>query len=147
MMRWDPFKDIEELQERLGRGAGFGAGYGPGRGARGEQTFAPLVDVWETEDGLHLAVYLPGIESDKVEVTAEEETLTVRAERPFEKEEGVSYHRLEGPYGTFVRSFSIPSIYDLSKVAAKFKNGVLYLSVPRAEETKPRKIQVQVEGQ
>ena len=142
MMRWDPFKEIEELQERLGRGMGYGMGRGAGRG---EQTFAPLVDVWEDEEGLHFAVYLPGIDPDKVEVTAEEETLTVKAERPFEQQENVAYHRVEGPYGTFVRSFSIPSVYDLSKVAAKFKNGVLYLSVPRAEETKPRKIQVEVE--
>jgi len=140
MMRWDPFKEIEELQERLGRGLGVG------RGARGEQTLAPLVDVWEDEHGLHFAVYLPGIDPDKVEVTAEEETLTVKAERLFEKQENVAYHRVEGPYGTFVRSFSIPSVYDLGKVAAKFKNGVLYLSVPRAEETKPRKIQVEVES-
>ena len=141
MMRWDPFKEIEELQERLGRGMGLGMG----RGGRGDQAFAPLVDVWEDEEGLHFAVYLPGIEPDQVEVTAEEETLTVKAERPFEKQENVAYHRVEGPYGTFVRSFAIPPIYDLSKVQAKFKNGVLYLSVPRAEETKPRKIQVEVE--
>jgi len=142
MMRWDPFKEIEELQERLGRGMG----YGMGRGGRGDQTLAPLVDVWEDEEGLHLAVYLPGIDPDKVEVTAEEETLTVKAERPFEKQENVAYHRVEGPYGAFVRSFSIPAVYDLGKVAAKFKNGVLYLTVPRAEETKPRKIQVEVES-
>ncbi|AEB10919.1 Hsp20/alpha crystallin family protein [Marinithermus hydrothermalis] len=138
MMRWDPFKEIEELQERLGRM------FTPRPGER--ETFAPLVDVTEDEAGLHLAVYLPGVEPDRVDVIAEQETLTVRGSRPLEQKEGVAYHRVEGPYGNFVRSFSIPSVYDLSRVQARFKHGVLYLDVPRAEATKPRKVQIQVEG-
>ena len=140
MMRWDPFKEIEELQERLQRVMGaVGAERGEGR------TFAPLVDVFEDAEGLHFAVYLPGVEPDKVEVTAEDEVLTVKAERPFEQKEGVTWHRVEGPYGVFIRSFSVPATFDLSKVAARFKLGVLYLDVPRADEAKPKKIQIQVE--
>ena len=137
MMRFDPFKELEELQERLVRA--FGA---PQQGPR---VYAPPVDVWEDEEGLHLLVYLPGVEPEKVEVVAEEGVLSVKAERPLEKQEGVAYHRLEGPYGTFARSFNVPSTYDLSKVQARFRHGVLHLLVPRAEATKPKKIQVQVE--
>lgn len=103
------------------------------------------MDVWEDEEGLHLLVYLPGVEPEKVEVVAEEGVLSVKAERPFERKENAAYHRLEGTYGTFVRSFNVPSTYDLSKVQARFRHGVLHLLVPRAEATKPKKIQVQVE--
>ena len=137
MMRFDPFKELEELQERLFRA--FGA---PQQGPR---VYAPPVDVWEDEEGLHLLVYLPGVEPEKVEVVAEEGVLSVKAERPFERKENAAYHRLEGTYGTFVRSFNVPSTYDLSKVQARFRHGVLHLLVPRAEATKPKKIQVQVE--
>lgn len=104
------------------------------------------MDILEDEAGLHVLVYLPGVEPGKVEVVAEEGVLAVKAERPFEKKEGVAYHRLEGPYGTFARSFNIPSTYDLSKVEARFRHGVLHLTVPKAEATRPKRIQVQVEG-
>lgn len=141
MMRWDPFKEIEELQERLQRVMGTPAvRSGEGR------TFAPLVDVFEDEAGLHFAIYLPGVEPEKVDVTAEDETLTVRAERPFEEKAGVTWHRVEGPYGTFIRSFAVPATFDLARVRARFRHGVLLLDVPRAEEAKPKKIAVEVEG-
>ena len=137
MMRFDPFKELEELQERLVRA--FGA---PQQGPR---VYAPPVDVWEDEEGLHLLVYLPGVEPEKVEVVAEEGVLSVKAERPFERKENAAYHRLEGTYGTFVRSFNVPSAYALAKVQARVGDGVLDLLVPRAEATKPKEIQVQVE--
>ncbi len=140
MMRWDPFKEIEELQERLARVMGAPSGK-----ATEGRTFAPLVDVFEDESGLHFAVYLPGVDPAKVDVTAEDETLTVRAERPFEEKEGVTWHRVEGPYGTFIRSFAVPATFDLTKVKARFKHGVLFLDVPRAEEAKPKKIAIEVE--
>ncbi len=136
MMRFDPFRELEELQERLARAFG---------GSEGRRTYAPPVDVMEDETGLHLQVYLPGVEPEKVEVVAEEGVLAVRAERPLEKKEGVTYHRLEGAYGAFARSFNVPSTFDLAQVQARFRHGVLYLFVPRAEATKPKRIQVQVE--
>ena len=138
MLRFDPFRELEELQERLARAFAPQAQGGP-------RVYAPPVDVWEDEEGLHLLVYLPGVEPETVEVVAEEGVLSVKAERPFEKKENVAYHRLEGPYGTFARSFNVPSTFDLSRVQARFRHGVLHLLVPRAEATKPKRIQVQVE--
>ncbi|RTG92225.1 heat-shock protein Hsp20 [Thermus scotoductus] len=137
MLRFDPFRELEELQERLAR-AFAPQGQGP-------RVYAPPVDVMEDAEGLHLLVYLPGVDPEKVEVVAEEGVLSVKAERPLEKQEGVAYHRLEGPYGTFARSFNVPSTYDLSRVQARFRHGVLHLLVPKAEATRPKKIQVQVE--
>jgi HSP20 family protein len=136
MVRYDPFKEIEELQERLFRS------FTPTR--PDSRTFAPLVDVMEDTDGLHFAIYLPGIEPEKVELTAENNTLSVKAERPFVKPEGANQYRLEGTYGSFIRSFTIPNTFDLSKVSANFKNGVLYIDLPKTEAAQPRKIAVQV---
>ncbi|GEM88218.1 Hsp20/alpha crystallin family protein [Meiothermus granaticius] len=136
MVRYDPFKEIEELQERMLRG------FAPSR--PDARTFAPPVDVMEDNSGLHLAVYLPGIEPEKVELTAENNTLSVKAERPFVKPEGASQYRLEGIYGSFVRSFTVPNTFDLSKVSANFKNGVLYIDLPKTEAAQPRKIEVRV---
>lgn len=138
MVRFDPFRELEELQERLARALGTTPQQGP-------RVYAPPVDVLEDETGLHLLVYLPGVEPDKVEVVAEEGVLSVKAERPFEKRENITYHRLEGPYGTFARNFNVPSTFDLTRVQARFRHGVLHLLVPKAEESKPKKIQVQVE--
>ncbi|MER3479992.1 MAG: heat-shock protein Hsp20 [Meiothermus sp.] len=136
MVRFDPFREIEELQEQLFRSL---------QASRNDnRTFAPLVDVLEDAQGLHFAVYLPGVDPQKVDVQAENNTLTIKAERPFEKPENANQYRLEGTYGTFIRSFTIPNTYDLSKVTANFKHGVLYLDVPKAEAAQPRKIEVHV---
>jgi HSP20 family protein len=136
MVRFDPFREIEELQERL-----FKIGNAPR-----STTYAPLVDALEDAAGLHLAVYLPGVEPEKVEVTAENGVLSIKAERPFEKPEGINHYRIEGTFGSFVRSFNVPNIYDLGKVEANFKNGVLYLDLPKAEAAQPRKIEVRVQA-
>ena len=136
MVRFDPFREIEELQERLSRAFGGQAS--------DNRTWAPPVDVVETEQGLQFAVYLPGVDPEKVEVSSDQSTLTVKAEREAEKPEGASYHRMEGLYGTFVRSFTVPQSFELAKVQARFKNGVLYLEVPKAESAQPRRIQVHI---
>lgn len=135
MVRFDPFREIEELQERLFRSA-------PVR--PDARTLAPLVDVLEDAAGLHLAVYLPGIDPAQVEVTAENNTLSIKADRPFVKPENANQYRLEGTYGTFARTFTVPNTFDLTKIEANFKNGVLYLDIPKAEAAQPRKIEVRV---
>jgi len=134
MIRYNPFREIEQIQNALLRNF-----YTPAESAN-----APLVDALEDASGVHLAVYLPGIEPGNVEVTAENNTLTIKAERPFAKPENANQWRLEGAYGKFERSFVIGNTYDLSKIDANFKNGVLYLDIPKAESAQPRKIEVRV---
>jgi HSP20 family protein len=136
MVRFDPFREIEELQERLFKN------YGVPR----TTTYAPLVDALEDASGLHLAVYLPGVEPKEVSVTAENGVLSIKAERPFKKPEAVNQYRLEGTFGSFARNFNVPNTYDLTKVEANFKNGVLYLDLPKAEAAQPRKIEVRVQA-
>ncbi len=135
MIRYNPFREIEQLQNALLRSF-----FTPTT----ESANTPLVDALEDAQGVHLAVYLPGVEPSNVEVTAENNTLTIKAERPFSKPENANQWRLEGVYGKFERSFVIPNTYDLSKIEANFKHGILYLDIPKAEAAQPRRIEVRV---
>ncbi|MBO1437615.1 Hsp20/alpha crystallin family protein [Meiothermus sp. CFH 77666] len=133
MIRYNPFREIEQLQNALLRNF-----FTPTT----ESANTPLVDALEDAQGVHLAVYLPGVEPSQVEVTTENNTLTIRAERPFNKPENANQWRLEGVYGKFERSFVVPNTYDLSKIEASFKHGILYLDIPKAEAAQPRRIEV-----
>ncbi len=135
MIRYNPFREIEQIQNALLRNF---------LTPTTESANAPLVDALEDAAGVHLAVYLPGVEPSNVEVTAENNTLTIKAERPFSKSENANQWRLEGIYGKFERSFVIPNTYDLGKIEANFKYGILYLDIPKAEAAQPRRIEVRV---
>ena len=138
MMRFDPFRDIEELTQRLDR-----AFYGNAQSG-GTQTarFAPPVDVHEDEQGLELTLDLPGVQPEQVQIEAENQTLTIQAERKYERKEGRTAHRVERASGTFFRTFSVPAKYDLGKVEAEFNHGTLTLSIPRSEASQRRSISV-----
>ncbi|HYE75702.1 MAG TPA: Hsp20/alpha crystallin family protein [Blastocatellia bacterium] len=105
----------------------------------------PTVDVYEDKNGIILEADLPGMKAGDFELSVENNILTLRGERKFEKksEEG-NYHRVERSYGQFTRSFTLPSTIDIEQVNAEFKDGVLRVTLPRREETKPRQIQVQI---
>jgi HSP20 family protein len=135
MIRYNPFREIEQIQNTLLRNF-----FAPTT----ESANAPMVDALEDATGVHLAVYLPGVEPSNVEVTAENNTLTIKADRPFSKPENANQWRLEGVYGKFERSFVIPNTYDLSKIEAQFRYGILYLDIPKAEAAQPRRIEVRV---
>ena len=103
----------------------------------------PPVDIRETDDSFEFTAELPGLGKDDVTITIEEKVLTIAGERKWDEEETKNdYHRVERAYGSFSRSFTLPSVVDAEKVAAKFKNGVLTVSVPKAEEVKPRQIKI-----
>jgi HSP20 family protein len=105
--------------------------------------FLPAVDIRETPEQLTLAVELPGLTKDQVQITLENQTLTISGERTFAKEsKDESYHRIERSYGSFTRSFTLPASLDIARADARFDNGVLTIQLPKAEETKPRKIQI-----
>jgi HSP20 family protein len=137
MMRFDPFRDIEELTQRLDR-----AFYGQ-QGSSQSARFAPPVDVHEDEQGLELTLDLPGVQTEQVQIEAENQTLTIQAERKYERKEGRTAHRVERASGTFFRTFSVPAKYDLSKVEASFEHGTLTLSIPRSEASQRRTVAVQ----
>jgi HSP20 family protein len=112
----------------------------------GGGSWVPAVDIKETEDAFLITADLPGFSVDDVEVTVENRVLTIRGERAFEEaSEGESYRRVERSYGTFTRSFNLPESVESDKVEAMFRDGVMSISLPRREESKPRSIKVKVE--
>ena len=105
----------------------------------------PTVDVYEDHDCIVLEADLPGVKPGEFELAIENNVLTLKGERKFEKKtEDGNYHRVERSYGSFTRSFTLPSTVDVNSVGADFKDGVLKVTLPRREETKPRQIQVQI---
>ena len=148
IVRWDPFKEMATLQERMNRM--FEDVWG--RGRRPDEEFisgawVPPVDVRETKDSLEIAAELPGLDPKNVEVSVENGVLTLKGNRQFEKAmEGETYHRVERAYGMFERSFTLPTNVDAEKIQASFQHGVLHLTVPKREEAKPKSIAIKVEG-
>ena len=147
LTRWNPFKDLDELENRLS--TVFGRT--PLRRQNGEQEsmtiaeWSPLVDITEDDKEYLIKTELPEVKKDEVKVTVENGVLTITGERKFEKEEkGRKYHRVERAYGNFVRSFTLPDDADANKVNAEFKDGVLKVHVAKSEAAKPKHIEVKV---
>ena len=143
IIRWDPFRDLVTLREKMNRL--FEEAYS----TRGEErnlvssSWTPSVDIYETEQQLVLTVEVPGIEDKNIEIKIEDNTLTLKGERKFEKEtEEENYHRIERAYGSFYRSFSLPPHINQDKIEAEHEHGVLKITMPKKHEAKPRTIKV-----
>jgi HSP20 family protein len=118
-------------------------------GAQGMTVWAPAVDVRETNDEIQVTAELPGLALQDVSVTVENGVLTISGEKKQEVQEGKedsSYYLYERRYGHFERSFSLPRTVSAEKVRARFENGVLTVALPKMEEAKPRKVQIDVNG-
>ena len=110
--------------------------------------FAPPVDVYEDEHNITLKIEVPGIDEKDINVSIENNTLTVRGERGFEKDEKEeNYHRVERMYGSFARSFTLPNTLDLEQVSANYEKGVLKIRMAKKAEAKPKLIKVNVDGE
>jgi HSP20 family protein len=144
--RWDPFLELEELSERLNRVFGRpSVRRDNNKEALTVADWIPAVDISESEGEYLIKAELPGVKKEDIKVTLQEGVLTIQGERKQEKEEkGRKYHRIERSYGTFMRSFTLPDSVDDSKVSAEFKDGLLYLHVPKSEKAKPKAIEVKV---
>src|ERR1700683_2376880 len=113
---------------------------------RANRPWSPSVDIFETEDALTLKADLPDVKIDDIDVRVENQTLTLRGQRKFEKEENVKgYHRIERSYGDFVRSFALPPTVETDKVGAEYKNGLLTITLPKKETAKPRQVKVEIQ--
>jgi HSP20 family protein len=103
----------------------------------------PPVDIHEDGDQLVFSAEIPGIPKEAIEITLENQHLTLRGERPFERdEERDKYHRIERAYGAFSRTFRLPADVDASRATAGFDNGVLTVSLPKSETAKPKKLEI-----
>ena len=117
-------------------------------GARSDEQssfWIPAVDIIEREKDYFVKVELPGVSKDDVKITAKNDVLTVRGEKKMELEKKEdNFHRIERSYGTFQRSFTLPSSVISDKIEASYDNGILTITLPKIEETKPKEIEVKV---
>jgi HSP20 family protein len=147
IVRYDPFRDLRTLQEEVNRlfSTNLTRAFddeGIGRGA-----WAPSVDIYENKDQIVLEAELPGMNQEDFDLSIENNIITLRGERKFEKtEESDNYHRVERSYGAFTRSFTLPQTVSGEGATAEYNNGVLRVTLPKREETKARRIQVSGTG-
>jgi len=151
LIRWNPVRDLATLPSDL-----FGIQREMNRmfdgffhGTRDEDSalmaWTPAVDIAEHDDEYIVKVELPGINKEDVKITLESNILTIRGEKKQEKEtKKENYHRVERSYGTFQRSFTLPTTVKSDKIDASYKDGVLSVFLPKAEEAKPKQIEVKV---
>ena len=131
LVRWDPFRDLMNLQRQASE---VEDAYG---------MWAPVVDIFEMGDDLVIRAELAGVEKDAVDISVENNTLTLRGERKrdvdFEEKDA---YRLERSFGMFTRSFMLPKTVDPARISASYKNGVLELKIPKVAQVMPRKIEI-----
>ena len=145
LVRWDPFRELEEMSERLNRVFSRPSLRNSGKENLTVADWMPTVDICETDGEYLIKAELPEVKKEDVKVTVENGVLTLQGERRQEKEEkGKRFHRVERLYGSFVRSFSLPESVDESGVKAEYKEGVLNLHLPKSEKVKPKAIDVKV---
>jgi len=146
VVRWDPFRDLNLLQDRMNR-----LFDDAGRGWRADEpaattTWSPAVDIFETEGEIVVKAELPGMERKDITLHLENNVLSLRGERKFEKEtKDENYHRIERSYGAFSRSFAIPATVDEEKIRADYKDGVLNIVLPKKEQARPKQIKIATE--
>jgi len=140
--RWDPFREFSTLQDRMNRLFRESQG---SEEALTTSSFAPPVDVYEDEHNVSLKIEVPGIDEKDIDVRIENNVLTVHGERKFEKEEKEeNFRRVERQYGSFTRTFTLPTTVDAEKVSANYDKGILKIALPKKAEAKPKQIKVNV---
>jgi HSP20 family protein len=140
--RWDPFRDVVALQNRVNS---LFRDFNDGDSPLTTASFVPAVDVYEDAQKVTLKLEVPGIEEKDLDVRVENNTLTVKGERKFEKEEKEeNFHRIERRYGSFYRAFTLPSTVDTENVQAHYNAGVLKLELKKKAEAQPKQIKVNV---
>lgn len=143
--RWEPFREFATLQDRMNRLfsdqiAGLGSQENLTAGS-----FVPPVDVYEDEHTIQLKMEVPGVEEKDIDIRLENNQLTIRGERKFENEEKEeNFHRIERRYGSFTRSFTLPSTVSTDDVKADYVNGILKIKLAKRAEAKPKQIKVNI---
>jgi HSP20 family protein len=149
MMRWDPFQDLRSAQDEmaqmspmLAHALGLHAQQ-QGNGRAATTAWAPALDISERKDAYLVTVELPGMTAEDLDITMEDGLLTIQGERQFTADSSEEqFHRVERRYGAFRRSITLPAHVLAEQIEASFEDGVLLILVPKAEEAKPKRIQV-----
>ena len=137
-LQHDPFSNLRVFEDAVTRWMSE---------PRTGRPWSPAVDVIENENELVLKADVPDVDLKDIDVRVENQTLTLKGDRKFESEQkNGGYHRIERNYGTFMRSFTLPSSVENDKVSADYKNGVLTVTLPKKEAAKPKQVKVEVKG-
>lgn len=145
IVRWDPFRELDEMNDRLNRFFGRSALSRSDRDALTVVDWAPSVDIVETPEEFQIKAELPDVKKDDVSVSVDGNVLRIRGERKQEKEDqNKRFHRVERSYGSFMRTFTLPENVDDGKVQAEFKDGMLNVRLPKSDKAKPKSVQVKV---
>jgi len=147
LTRWDPFRELNTLQDRMNRLFRESLREGQDE-SLSTSSFAPAVDVYEDEHNVVLKIEVPGIDEKDIDVRIENNTLIVHGERNIDKEEKEeNYRRIERQYGSFTRTFTLPNTVDTDSVSANYDRGVLKIQLAKKAEAKPKQIKVNVAGE
>lgn len=139
-----PFKDLWGLKDDIDK-LFWGTLKGYREGEEEACVWSPVVDIKEDENEVKVSAELPGLKQKDIKVTVNEGMLTIKGERKFEDEEKKkNYHRIERCYGSFSRSFSLPSNLEAEKIKASMNDGILEVTIPKKEEKKPKEISIEV---
>jgi HSP20 family protein len=146
IVRWDPFKNIATLQDRINRlfEDAFPSKSGGEDFSSGD--WKPLADIYDKGDSIMICMEIPGVKKEDVSIEVRENILTLKGSRAPDtdiKEE--NYYRRERNFGSFQRAFTLPPLVDPDNIRAKFKDGILEVEIPKPEESKPKQITVKVE--
>jgi HSP20 family protein len=142
LQRWDPFRDLLNLQNEMTRLFNRATGDTPG-GEPGWGAWVPSLDIHESPEAYTVYAELPGVKPDQVDVTVNEGTLAIRGERKFyEAQNEENFHRVERRFGSFQRTIALPQAVKADSIEASFKDGILTVTIPKAETAKPRRIEV-----
>lgn len=146
--RWNPVSEFEDLINRYNRYFGLTRGNGEreGKDLFSRTDWAPAVDIKETAEAYNIEAELPGMSKDDVKVTVQDGVLSIQGERKHEEEtDDKKHHRIERVYGSFLRRFTLPENVDENSIRANFKDGVLSLTLTKAEPAEPKAIEVDVQ--
>jgi len=152
LVRWNPARelatwpsDLFGIQREMNRMFDNAFRFDTRDGDSEFTAWTPAVDIAEHDDQFVVKVELPGVNKDDVKITLENNILTIRGEKKQEKEtKKENYHRVERSYGSFQRSFTLPTTVKSDKIDAVYKDGILHIALPKAEEAKPKQIEVKV---
>ncbi len=144
IVRWDPFREFGSMRNQIDRL--FDDWQRGGQEREGSTySWSPNVDIYEDKNEVTLSAELPGLEDKDVNISVEDNTLTLSGEKKISKEKKAdNYHRVESFYGSFARSFSLPANVDRDKIKANMDKGVLHVVLPKKEEAKPKQISIEV---
>ena len=145
LVKYNPLRELRTMQEQMNRLLNLSWNHELGGEDIKEGIWQPAVDIYETEESIVIKAELPDVDQKDIEVRIEDNTLTLKGERKHESDvKKENYHRIERYFGTFQRSFSLPATIRQENVSAICEKGVLTITLPKKEETKPKQINIQV---